>query len=198
MANENSGSANPTNDDKELLDLEKKQEELDAELQAIEDSDDLDALKEIAREKHENEKKIRDLNKHLFERAKHAEGFDRVDGKWIKREKTAVTEKKPEAKDTDSDTLSREEVVMIAKGTDEEDLSQLKIIQKGMGEGATLKQASESPLYQGYIAQKEAAEKKRKGALGASGGGRASEEDKINKPGLSREEHKALWEEENK
>lgn len=196
MANENEG-VNSQNDDKELLDLEKKQEELDSELQAIENSDDLDALKEIAKKQHEVQKEIREKNKQLFARAKSAEGFVLKDGKYVKKEKPP--EKKPEAKDTNSESLTREEVVLIAKGTDEEDLQQLKFIQKGMGEGATLKQASESPLYQGYVANKAAEEKKRKGALGASGGGHFSvEEEKLNKPDLSEAEHKAIWEKEHR
>jgi len=144
--------------------------------------DDLDALKE--------------KNRQLFARAKKAEGCVLKDGKWIKKEKPVV-EKKPDTNSTTAESLTREEVVLIAKGTDEEDLTQLKFIQKGMGEGATLKQASESPLYQGYVANKAAEDRKRKGALGASNGGHASEaEEKLSKPNLSEAEHKAIWEKE--
>lgn len=166
------------NDGKEILDLDKKQEELDAKK-----DEELDPVA------------LKEQNRHLFARAKRAEGFVLKDGKWIKKEKPIVVEKKPEAKDTTTESLTREEAVMIAKGTDLEDLDQLKLVQKATG--LSMKEAEKHPLYQGYIAQKRAEEKKKKSQLGASNGGRVSVEDKINKPGLTREEHMALWEKEN-
>lgn len=153
---------------------------------------------EIVEDKDENGADITDWKAEALR----AQGIARRFKTKLEKAKEKKTEevKKEEVipKDTSTDTLSREEVVMIAKGTDEDDLAQLKVIQKGMGEGATLKQASESPLYQGYIGQKNAEEKRRKAQLGAGSGGGARDEDKINKPELSREEHKALWEKENK
>lgn len=180
MANENDEAVDSTNNETDQAEnLETTAEETAEE--TLPETEDVEALKE--------------KNRQLFARAKKAEGFVLKDGKWIKKEKPPV-EKKPEAKDATSEYLTKEEAVLIAKGIDLEDLEQLKLIQKATGK--SLKEASESPLYQGYTKQKEAETKRQKAQLGASrgGGGRSGDEEKLNKPNLSTDEHRAIWEKE--
>jgi len=65
---------------------------------------DANALKEIARKEREEKQKLSETNKHLFERAKRAEGFERdSEGNWVKVEKK--TEKKSETKSKKTDEL---------------------------------------------------------------------------------------------
>jgi hypothetical protein len=74
---------------------------------------------------------------------------------------------------------------------DLEDLDKLKLIQRGMG--GTLKEAYDSDLYQSHIKQSEAETKRKKAQLGA-GGGSGTEKSDFDKPNLTEEEHRALWE----
>lgn len=123
---------------------------------------------------------LKKKNKQLFERAKKAEG-----------ELKALKSKGKGAESTSGDYLTRDEAILLAKGIDLEDMDQLKLIQKATG--SSLKEAMENPLYQGYIKNKEAEIKRNKAQLGAAGGESAVEKE-FNKPNLTPEEHRALWE----
>ena len=74
-----------------IEDLDSTTQELDGqeelETEELEETDDLDVLKEKLN-------KTLEANKKLFARTKKAEGFEEVDGKWVKK----TTEVKPELK----------------------------------------------------------------------------------------------------
>ena len=80
MENPNGDVITPQNDE-----LDGQDPELDTEDTPVE-TEDVNALKEKVDE-------LSGKNKQLFERAKKAEGFDKVDGKWVKTQKP---EAKPE------------------------------------------------------------------------------------------------------
>jgi hypothetical protein len=123
--------------------------------------------------------KAKDANKRLYARLK-------------KEEKVEIKTKQ----DTTNEYLTKDEAILIAKGMDLEDIEQAKLIQKGMG--SSLKDALENPLFKSYMAQKEAEEVRRKAQLGASGGGSAKVDEGFNKPDLTPEQHRKLWEERQK
>jgi len=118
------------------------------------------------------ESDLEQKNKQLYSRATKAESE-------VKRLKKEV-----EAKPGATEQISREEVVLIAQGMDDEDLEVLKTIQKGSD--ISLKKAKDSPLFKSYIKDKESKAKKGKSQLGASRKSYGIGKD--GKP-LSREEH---------
>ena len=92
---------------------------------------------------------------------------------------------------TTSSSISREEVVLIAKGYSEEDVEQLNIIAKGSN--ISTKEAMEHPLFKTYIEKKDADKRAKKAQLGASKGST------FHKPktlaGLNEKDHKQAWRE---
>jgi mRNA degradation ribonuclease J1/J2 len=93
---------------------------------------------------------------------------------------------------TNSNSLSREEAILIAKGMEDEDLAQLNKIAKGAD--ISLSEAQKDPLFVAYLEKREQEKKSEKARLGASKS--ANFENKapdFDKPGLSEEEHKNLW-----
>ena len=173
MDNENEGVDSTTNDDNQDVDKDLENTEEETEEQSEEETN-VDVL---------NEK-----NKNLFARAKKAEAE-------LKKIKKVDSSKEAEAKDTSSEYLTKDEAVLIAKGMELEEMEQLKLIQKGMG--GTLKEALESPLYQGYTKQKAVEDKRKKAQLGASSGS-GEKEVGFDKEDITAEEHRALWDKENK
>ena len=97
-----------------------------------------------------------------------------------------------DANDKESDTLTREEAILLAKGMDEDDLDQLKKI--AAFNETTILEAQDDPLYTAYQTQKVEAKKKEEAELGASGGSGAHSKGGA-KPGMSDEDHRKLWEE---
>lgn len=92
-----------------------------------------------------------------------------------------------------TNTLSREEAVLIAQGYDLETLNQIQVIAKG--KGVSLLEAEKDPLFVSYKEKKDAEAKAEKAKLGASKGSGQKE----TKPGFnsfeSLEDHKKLWKE---
>jgi len=91
--------------------------------------------------------------------------------------------------------LTREEVILIAKGMDDENLNQLKAIAKG--KNISLLQAEKDPLFVSYFDKIQKEKKSEQAKLGASKGSSYKETKAEFKSGLSREEHMALWKESN-
>lgn len=89
--------------------------------------------------------------------------------------------------------LTREEGILIAKGMDEESLSQLKVIAKG--KGVSLLEAEKDPLFVSYFEKVQKEKKSEQAKLGASKGSAFKETKPQFKSGLTREEHIALWKE---
>lgn len=93
-----------------------------------------------------------------------------------------------------TNTLTREEAILIAKGMEEEDLAKLQTIVKGTG--LSLAEAQKDPLFTAYLEKKEAEKKAERAKLGASkGSGYKEQKPGITSPGLSSDEHKKLWSE---
>lgn len=91
--------------------------------------------------------------------------------------------------------LTRDEVVLIAKGIPVEDIEQAKVIQAGkkaMGEALSLQEIYEKDLAMVAIREKREAERKsEKAALGA---GKATQTSAPEFPmGMSEEDHKKAW-----
>lgn len=96
------------------------------------DTEDVEALKE--------------KNKQLFARAKKAEGFELVDGKWIKPAK----DEKPEPAE---DTLSGKDALLLAKaGVDMEDLDEVTGFAKYRG--ITIKEALDNKTLKTILAER--------------------------------------------
>ena len=112
----------------------------------------------------------------------------------------AKTEKKQDKEESKAnDSLTKEEVVLFAKGFEEEDLDKLKFIQAGYkatGKEISLKDAQQDEMFVAYLNNKEAKQKSEKAQLGTSSGGGFSA-DKEGKP-LTRDEHKKMWEKANR
>jgi len=107
------------------------------------------------------------------------------------REEKTSTSKPTQNSTNNSQTLSREEAILVAGGFSEEDLDYLNVVAKGTG--LPIKEAKEHPLFESYL-QKIADEKKAKRAkLGASKGS------SVNKPvdisGMTPEQHQKYWKE---
>ena len=107
--------------------------------------------------------------------------------------KKLKTSKETNANSNLTNTLSREEVVLIAKGYDDESFNQIQAIAKG--KGISLLEAEKDPLFVSFKEKKEAEAKAEKAKLGASKGSGQKE----TKPGFnsfeSLEDHKKLWKE---
>ena len=87
-------------------------------------------------------------------------------------------------------SISREEVVLIAKGYSEEEIEVLKGLAKGFN--LPLTKAVEHEAFVSLKEKKEAEDKSEKAKLGASNSS-GSRKDYGVKPGMSDEDHKALW-----
>lgn len=91
--------------------------------------------------------------------------------------------------------LTREEGILIAKGMDDENISQLKAIAKG--KNISLLEAEKDPLFVSYFEKVQKEKKSEQAKLGASKGSTYKESKPEFKSGLTREEHMALWKETN-
>lgn len=115
--------------------------------------------------------------------------------KWqaIAKRKAKQVATKPEVKQTltETNTLTRDEVILIAKGHDDETLNQLKVIAKG--KGIPLLEAEKDPLFVTYFEKVQKDKRADQAKLGASKGSAFKQEKPSFKPGLTREEHMALW-----
>lgn len=92
-----------------------------------------------------------------------------------------------------TNTLSREEAVLIAQGYDLETLNQIQVIAKG--KGVSLLEAEKDPLFVSYKEKKDAEAKAEKAKLGASKGS-GQKEAKVGFNSFeSLEDHKKIWKE---
>lgn len=127
---------------------------------------DEDVLVDVAEDATQEEKdealaKLQDTNKQLYARAKKAEGFEQVDGKWVKKAKPAdepkpeTKEKKPEENHTTSkEKLTQTDLIAIVKADiPEEDLDE--IIDYAKLKKISVKDALKTPLIVGMLAEKK-------------------------------------------
>ena len=89
----------------------------------IEDGDDAETIKTKVTEYNtkvkEREEKVKENNAQLYARTKKAEGFELVDGKWIKKQEPTI-EKKKDATDSEK-SLSQTDIIYVAKADIHED-----------------------------------------------------------------------------
>jgi len=119
--------------------------------------------------------------------------------KAIADRKEKQIEKQKEVKKPNNE-LTRDEIVLLAKGCSDEDLNLLKKIQAGsksLGQEVSLADAMNDPMFQALKEKQDAAKKAEQAQLGASGAsGNYVEQKFVN--GQSKEDHKKLWAEEMK
>lgn len=121
--------------------------------------------------------KLQEANKKLFARAKAAE----------EKAKAQKVESPHLENNPQTNSLSREEAILIAQGTDTKSLELLAKIAKV--DGTSLLEAKESDIYKAYIGNLEQLKRAEQSKLGASKGSGRIESNKVS--GMSREEHMA-------
>lgn len=117
------------------------------------------------------------------------EGYEFKEGKWQRKPDTSKEE--PEQPEAKPDTLTREEAVAFAKGFSEAEVDKAKKI--AQVEDISLPQALESDLFTTWKAAQDKAKKDEEAQLRASGGGGQKTKKDFDTPGLSDEDHKALF-----
>ena len=97
----------------------------------------------------------------------------------------------PESPEEKKDTsLSREEAILYAKGYDDETVERLKKI--AQVEDTDLLEAEKTDIFTAWKEKKEAEANNQAAQLGASSSSAPHREEGF-KPGMSKDEHKALW-----
>ena len=156
-------------DELELLDSQNEQESQPKE-------------EEVVVEETEDNDKIQEANKKLYAR--------------LKKEQEARKAAEEQLKNLQSNnqvanqSISREEVILLAKGFSDEDLQMAQGIAKGFG--IPLSKAVEHEMFTTYKGKKEAEAKANKAKLGASNSSGSRKDDSV-RPGMSDEDHKELW-----
>lgn len=97
----------------------------------------------------------------------------------------------PSREKTGSSDINKEELYLIAEGYKQDAIEQLQIIARGSG--TSLREALENPLFKSYEAKQKEEERKAKAKLGASNGSGFQSGKPAITPGMSQEEHKAVW-----
>lgn len=154
----------------ELLDSTNETETSTNEEVVIEESDSSD-----------DKEKLEQTNKQLYAR--------------LKKEQETRKALESQLKDSQKNqvansSISREEVILIAKGYDEKELEVAQGIAKGFG--IPLTEAVKHEMFVTYKEKKEKDDKSEKAKLGASNSS-GSRKDTSIKPDMSDEDHKELW-----
>lgn len=150
-------------------------------------------LEEVIEDEEESEseddiEKVRESNKKLFERAKAAEEKLRSLKKAQYDAQVNKQDEKPQKKLADS--VSSEELKLIARGLSDVEIDKAKGIAKGFG--MTLSEAIKDPLFVAFRSKLAEDTKKADAKLGASKGSSQSKKETFHE-GMTPEEHKALW-----
>lgn len=97
----------------------------------------------------------------------------------------------PSREKTGSSDINKDELYLVAKGYDDDAIAQLQIIARGSG--TSLKDALENPLFKTYEAKQKEEERRAKAKLGASNGSGFQSGKPAITPGMSVDDHKAVW-----
>lgn len=97
----------------------------------------------------------------------------------------------PSREKTGSSDINKDELYLVAKGYDDDAIAQLQIIARGSG--TSLKDALENPLFKTYEAKQKEEERRAKAKLGASNGSGFQSGKPAIMPGMSADDHKAVW-----
>lgn len=155
---------------------------MEEEIELLDSQNETEAVtettEEVVTEPDETEK-LKQSNARLYARLKKAE-----EALKAKEEQPKVSSQVP------SQSISREEVILIAKGYNEQELEVAQGIAKGFG--IPLTKAVEHEMFVTYKEKKDKETKSEKAKLGASNSSGSRRDDKV-KPGMSDEDHKELW-----
>lgn len=137
----------------------------------IEDGDDVETIKtkvaEHAQKVKDWQTKVDSENKQLYARTKKSEGFELVDGKWVKPSDDEGKKKKKEDTDPSEKSLNQRDLIaLINAKIPEEDMDE--VLQYAEFRKISVKDALESPVIKNILATKE---EMRKTAEGANTGG---------------------------
>lgn len=88
-------------------------------------------------------------------------------------------------------SISKEELILIAKGYDEKAIDLLNVIAKGSG--VSIKEAQESELFKSYEEKMAIEKKSSKAKLSASNSSGSFQPKAEVTPNMSKEDHKELW-----
>lgn len=136
-------------------------------------------------------------NQEIFGRAMTAEEKLKSEAEArVKAEKELeVATKKPaeEPKTAPANTTSDDELRLIARGLSDEEIDEAKAIAKG--KGISLTEALKTPIFQLFQNNLKEERKKEEAKLGASHGSGQISTDKKIKSGMTRDEHRAAFEE---
>lgn len=104
---------------------------------------------------------------------------------WRKK----ATKETPLKTNETSNSLTREEVILIAKGVSEDVINEANDVARA--KGITLSEAMKTPLISAFIKEKEAEEKRSKAQLGSSNySGKTGSKDISQAVGMTEEEHR--------
>lgn len=141
---------------------------------------DIDALKELAIKSQKDIQTLNAQRKHFKEKYQ----------KLVDQPKEKPVEQ-PVTNQSAPNQFSREEIILLTKGLDEDDLKQLKVLTEGakaVGETISLTQALENPMYLAYKKQREEEAKSKKASLSPSGSSSSSKKSEdVSK--MTREQH---------
>lgn len=111
---------------------------------------------DVPEEAEETVEELREKNKQLFARAKKAEGFEEVDGKWVKKPKPIV-ETKPATKVKDKELSTTDVYALVKAEVPEEDVDEVKRVATALG--MSVAEAIKDPVTKGILERKAALRK---------------------------------------
>jgi len=129
--------------------------------------------------------------KQKYERAEQARLQITARAKKAEAELKTLKQQNQNLQDKPTDSLSRDEVILLAQGVDEKSLELLKKIQKV--NGGSLLQAKEDELFKTYQEKLEREKLSEKSRLGASRGSGRIETKSVSS--MSRDDHAQAWKE---
>lgn len=131
------------NEDVDSTNNEDEEKELDTE-------DDEAPEGETAEERAD---RVEAANKQLFARAKKAEGFELIDGKWVKKAKPVV-QAKPAVKAKEADLSTTDVYALMKADVPEEDIDEVKRVAKALG--STVADAIKDPVTKAILERRKA------------------------------------------
>lgn len=155
---------------------------MEEEIELLDSQNETEAVtettEEVVTEPDETEK-LKQTNARLYARLKKAEEALKAKGEQPK-----------DSSQVPNPSISREEVILIAKGYNEQELEVAQGIAKGFG--IPLTEAVNHEMFVTYKEKKDKETKSEKAKLGASNSSGSRRDDKV-KPDMSVEDHKELW-----
>jgi hypothetical protein len=170
-----------TTADETEVDTEVETEEVETEETAVSEEETEEGDDKKPETEAEKDKRIAELeikNKKLYARLQRDKG------------KSAGTKDKTKDK---PEALSREEVILFAQGLSEEEVEQASKV--AALQGVKLTEAVKDDLFTGWKAKRDKQVELQKAQLGGSKGAKASVKKTFDSPGLSDDDHRALFKE---